>query len=405
MTKDKDLEDGVWRKTFLLDLVRAIPLGVVETVSSTFAVLIAIRYLGLDTIFKSSIMAAPAVGLLLSLFSVAMVRRKGWSVNLAASVLWLIAGMGFALSALGSHNAAWYLTGLVLALVAHGVSSPLMAQIYRKHYPNEIRGKLFSAVGMVRAGTAAAFAFYAGVLLTNETIGYQGLLWVFAICSVFKGVFTMLMNPVHLRKSNKLHVLEAYGHLKTDKVFRKLIGTWMLLGLGNLMCMVLFVEYAANPEYGFHFTDAEVSIVTTTVPMLAFIGSVFLWGMIYDKMEFYRLRVTVNLFFCAGILVFFLAPNYLLLCVGMALHGMGKAGGNVLWSLWVTKFAPADKVSEYMSVHTSLTGARGIFSAFIAFPLLLWAGPAVVGITGASLILLSSLWLMPEVKENWGKRG
>ena len=87
----------------------------------------------------------------------------------------------------------------------------------------------------------------------------------------------------------------------------------------------------------------------------------------------------------------------------MALHGMGKAGGNVIWSLWVTKFAPAESVGEYMSVHTCLTGVRGIATAFIAFPLILWIGPFGVGMIGAGLILLSSLWLMPEVIQNWRK--
>jgi MFS family permease len=138
--------------------------------------------------------------------------------------------------------------------------------------------------------------------------------------------------------------------------------------------------------------------------MLAFIVSVFVWGMVYDKMDFYRLRVLVNLFFFAGVLVFFFAPSYLWLCVGMALHGMGKAGGNILWSLWTTKFALADHVGEYMSVHTFFTGFRGIISAFVAFPLILLVGPHVIGVIGAGLILLSSLWLLPELKQNWGRK-
>lgn len=403
-SEDLALEDGVWRRTFFWDLCRAFPMGVTETVVTTFGLLIAIRYLHVDMVSKSSFVAAPALGLLLSLFSVAAVRRLGWSVNASAGLAWLVAAVGFGVAAVGHERVGYYISGVVLALVAHSISAPLLAQIYRRHYPGEIRGKLFSVVGMVQAGAAAGFAYVAGVWLAEGEIGYEILLWAFALCSLLKAVFTMMMKPVHLRRSQKLNLLDAFEHLKTDLVFRKLIMTWMVLGLGNLLCIALFVEYITNEYYGFALDEAKISMVTTTVPMLAFIFSVFVWGTVYDKMEFYRLRVLVNVFFLAGILVFFFAPSYLWLCVGMALHGVGKAGGNVLWSLWTTKFAPADHVGEYMSVHTCLTGFRGIISAFVAFPLILLAGPHVIGLIGAGLILVSSLWLMPEVRENWKRK-
>jgi hypothetical protein len=400
---DENLEHGAWKRTFFWDICRAFPLGVIETVTTTFGLLIAIRYLDVDMLSKSSLVAAPSVGLLLSLFSVAAVRWLGWSVNASAALAWLVAAVGFVIAAMGHESVMWYISGLVLALVAHSLSSPLLSQIYRRHYPGEIRGKLFSVVGMVQAGAAAGFAYLAGILLVDEKLGYDLLLWIFAASSLLKSCFTLMVRPVHLRRSDKLNLLDAFGHLKTDLVFRKLIITWMVLGLGNLLCIALFVEYIATDQYGFSLNEAKISMVTTTVPMLAFIISVFVWGIIYDKMEFYRLRVLVNLFFILGTLVFFFAPSYLWLCVGMALNGIGKAGGNILWSLWTTKFAPADHVGEYMSVHTCLTGFRGIISAFVAFPLILLVGPHVIGMIGAGLILLSTLWLIPEVKQNWGK--
>ncbi len=398
---DEGLDQGVSRQTFRWDLCRALPMGVVETVVTTFSILIANRYLDLTDAMKSWLVAGTAIGLLLSLFSVAVVRRLGWSVNVSASIAWLVAAIGFGIAALGGNSTLFFVGGVVLALLSHSLSSPLLSQIYRRHYPGEIRGKLFSIVGMVRAGTAAVFAYAVGIWLANGALSYTGLLWIFAGCSLLKGVFTMLMKPVYLRKSHQLKLLDAFGHLRTDAVFRKLIATWMLLGVGNLIAMALFAEYVSNERYGFGFDEAQISMVTTTVPMLAFILSVVVWGMVFDKMEFYRLRVLVNLFFVAGILTFFFAPSYLWLCVGMALHGMGKAGGNVIWSLWVTKFAPAENVGEYMSVHTCLTGVRGIFCAYVAFPLILWIGPFGVGMIGAALILLSSIFLIPEVIENW----
>ncbi|GAA5495219.1 hypothetical protein Rhal01_01394 [Rubritalea halochordaticola] len=397
------VERKVWQKTFGLDLLRAIPMGIVETVGSTFAMFVAVGILEVGTLSKSAIIGGPALGLLISLFSVAMVRRMGMSVNVASALGWGVSAASFAAAALFPHQAGIYVFGIVLAALTHTLASPLQSQIYRQLYPDKIRGKLFSSVGFVRAGAAALFGFYGGRWLVSQGADYSGLFWVFACCSLLKAVFTLCMDRVYLRKTGKLSLLSAFEHLRDDAPFRKLILTWMLLGLGNLVCMALFVEYITNPLYGFGFGAEKVSMVTTTVPMLAFILSVIVWGVIYDRVEFYRLRVIVNLFFIAGVLVYYLSPGYLGLCIGMALHGMGKAGGNVLWSLWVTKFAPADRVGEYMSVHTCFTGIRGVISAFAAFQIALILGPTALGIIGGSLMLLSSCLLIPEVKANWGK--
>ena len=42
------------------------------------------------------------------------------------------------------------------------------------------------------------------------------------------------------------------------------------------------------------------------------------------------------------------------------------AGADVAWSLWVTKFAPPERVADYMSVHTFFTGVRGFLAPVTA---------------------------------------
>ncbi len=378
-------------------------MGVTETVSSTFAMFIAVAMLDLGSLAKSLIIAGPACGLILSLFSVAIVRRIGWSANVSAALGWMVASMGYGLVAMTEGNAHAFVVGAVTGLTTHTLAAPLQAQIYREHYADSIRGRLFSLMGTSRAIVAAVFAFYAGRWLFEHDDSYAGLFWVFSGASLMKAFFTLCMERVYLRKSMKLSILGSFGHLKADPVFRKLISSWMVLGFGNLLCMALFVEYITNPIYNFGFGAEKVSLITTTIPMLVFIVSIVAWGAIYDKVEFYRLRVIINVFFFAGLLVYYSVPSFWGLCFGMVLHGIGKSGGVVLWSLWTTKFAPADKVSEYMSVHTFFTGVRGIVSAFLAFELAQWVGPTIVAIIGASCIFIASLMLLPELKANWKK--
>lgn len=378
-------------------------MGIIETVGSTFAMFVAVGLLQLSTLSKSAIIGGPAIGLLVGFFTVALVRRSGISVNIAAGGGWIIAAIGYSLVALFPQNEVAFVTGVVIALLSHALATPLQSQIYKEHYPDKVRGRLFSTVGMVKAAVSATFGYFAGMWLLRQGINYAPLFWVFAVCSLMKAGFTMGMRPVFLRKTQKLSPFQALEHLKTDKVFRKLLSSWMLLGFGNLLSMALFVEFVTNPDYGFGYGAEKVSMITTTIPMLIFIVSVFVWGAIYDKMDFYQLRLVVNVFFFLGILVYFFAPSYTMLCVGMSLHGIGKSGGTVLWSLWTTRFAPADKVSEYMSVHTMFTGVRGVISAYLAFVIAQAFGPTTVSVVGASCILISSLMLLPELRASFRK--
>ena len=395
--------ETLWRRTLSLDLVRAFPAGFLETVFSTFAMFIAIRAYDVSVVAKSCIIAAPALGLLGSLLTVAFVRRLGWSVTHAAALLWGVSGLGFILAALAEASATQYVLGLVVAGIFHQLVVPLLSQIYRRHYPDSIRGKLFSYTGFIKAFSTGLFAWLAGGWL-DEGMGAQSLFLLFALFSFLQAAVVLFIQPVYLRRQRQLSLFDAFAHLKTDRRFAKLISSWMVLGVGNLLCMALFVEYITNEDYGLAMQVEDVSLLTSTIPSIAFILSIIAWGAIYDSMEFYRLRILINVFFILGVVVYFQSSSFLGLSVGMVLHAVGKSGGTVIWTLWTTKFAPPDRVSEYMSVHTCFTGIRGVVSAFLAFPIAAALGPQSIGIIGGLLMSVASFMLYPEVREHWGKK-
>jgi len=71
--------------------------------------------------------------------------------------------------------------------------------------------------------------------------------------------------------------------------------------------------------------------------------------------------------------------------------------------LWVTKFAPPERVADYMSVHTFFTGVRGVLAPLVAFQLVACWSPQAISWLGAGMILAATLILVPEIKA--GKRG
>ncbi|MFQ3578278.1 MAG: MFS transporter, partial [Verrucomicrobiia bacterium] len=105
-----------------------------------------------------------------------------------------------------------------------------------------------------------------------------------------------------------------------------------------------------------------------------------------------------------GILAFFLGDSLPSLVIGALIFGISVAGGDIAWSLWVTKVAPADKVADYMAVHTLLTGVRGVLAPFLAFQLVQSFHPATLAWGCAGLIAIASAMLIPEVRSVWRRR-
>ena len=74
--------------------------------------------------------------------------------------------------------------------------------------------------------------------------------------------------------------------------------------------------------------------------------------------------------------------------MGGVIFGASNAGGDIAWSLWVTKFAPPGRIADYMSVHTFFTGVRGVAAPLMAFHLINRFSLADLGIFNAALIFL-----------------
>jgi hypothetical protein len=183
-----------------------------------------------------------------------------------------------------------------------------------------------------------------------------------------------------------------------DRVFRATLVSWMFMGFANLMMLPLRVEYLANPRYGLALRADLIAILTGVVPNMARLVMSPIWGHVFDRANFFVLRMILNLGFALGILSFFTSDSTLGLVLAAITFGVSTAGGDVAWSLWVTKVAPPDRVAEYMSVHTFFTGLRGLVAPMLAFVLVERYSMVGMGVVAASCILLATLMLVPEAR-------
>jgi MFS family permease len=169
------------------------------------------------------------------------------------------------------------------------------------------------------------------------------------------------------------------------------------------MMLPLRVEYLGSDRYPLRLPPDQIALYTAVIPNLARLVMSPVWGWLFDRMNFFALRVVLNIGFMVGILSFFTTGSTAGLIAGSIVYGISNAGGDVAWSLWVTKFSAPERVADYMSVHTFFTGIRGVLAPLVAFPLAAAVSLPTLGWFSAALIGIACLVLLPEISQ--GRRG
>ena len=386
--------------TYRYERLRAVSAGVLETAANTFLLLIAVRAYHSGALWKSAVAAGSSLGLLLTPVIVSIVTKRGWAPSRAASRLFYLGATAFVISA------AWPLLPLfavasMLAMAAAASAIPLFTHLYQENYPEQQRGRLFSRTVMIRIASAAAFSQAAGWALSNHP-HFRVLLLIFAAALAFGGFCLAQIPSRPIHDDGGAHPFRAMRFVRDDALFRRTLVCWMLMGFANLMMLPLRVEYLANDKYKLGLSIGMVAFLTSVVPNLARLVLSPVWGHLFDRMNFFALRMTLNCGFAIGILTFFVSNSFTGLIIGAIIFGISNAGGDVAWSLWVTKFAPPGRVADYMSVHTFFTGVRGVLAPAVGFVLIQHYSVGLLAVFSALLIVAATLLLLPEIK--FGRR-
>ena len=399
------------RITFRMERWRSMAGGVIETAGNTFLLLIATRVFELGPWAKALIAGGTSVGLLISPLVVNGARNFGLEPSRAVSSL---LGLG-ALCCLGvtllPHP--WvYTAGCVLALLSSTCAIPLMTQIYHDNYPADQRGRLYSSAFMVRIASALVFAWIGGQILggasglptASAAAGpisagrWRWMTGLFALAYLAAAVAVRRIPSRPLDSGSAIHPLQGLRFVREDPVFRNALLAWMLMGFANLAMLPIRVEYLGNPRFGLGLGAAQIAWLTLVIPNAARWIMSPVWGRLFDRMNFFRLRVTLNAGFAIGIATFFMSDTPVGLVAGAVFYGISTAGGDVAWGLWVTKIAPPDHVTDYMAVHTFSTGIRGVLAPLCAFQAVQSLTPATMGWIAAGMIVAACGFLIPDIR-------
>jgi MFS family permease len=382
----KDRAEATYRN----DVLRAPFYGILEAGWATFALLIAIRHFDAPETYKAFIAGAWPMGFLLTPITLFWVAKSRIRPSLASAGMFSIAAL-LMIGATTIQSLTFFTLFIITSQMATVQQGPLMIQIYTENYaPNE-RGKRMGTPFILTALSMILFSMLGGWLL-DLSINYYHVLFVIMILSAAACAWATNRIPSEpLSTENVGNPWQNFSLIWKDRFFGFLLGSWMILGLGNLVTMPIRVEYLANADFGINADNATIAFLLVLVPAAARILSTKIWGYLFDQLNFITTRNLLSLFFLLGIGFFFFTQNILLLTLSMVFSGFATGGGKIIWSLWVTKIAPKEKVSSYMSMHMLLTGVRGSLAPFIGYWILSHSVPKSVAIFGMTLIAISML--------------
>jgi MFS family permease len=383
------------KQTFQLERWRSVAAGITETANSTFIGLVANKYFAASQFTKGALMTNTSIGLLLSPFILYYCSKRNWTAG--EGIRWFSLLAAFCSLLAGIPVLSCFALGTLFAYIFAAGVAPLYLSIYERNYGEAIRGRLFAKNYFLRIIANISFGLLAGWLLKKDIRLFPLVFSVYALCFALSARFVGKMPAVPLAASTEApwHNLR---YIKEDVRFRWTLVSWMLLGFANLAMFPLRTEYLANKNY-LDLDEFNVALYTSALPNAARLVFNPIWGRLFDKMNFFNLRVLLNVGFMLGFLSFFAASSrqdHVGLIIGAVLFGISNSGADLVWNLWVTKIAPPDRTAAYMSIHSFLTGIRGVVAPLLAFSLTSTIPIKQMAYFCASLVVLASYLLLRE---------
>lgn len=155
-------------------------------------------------------------------------------------------------------------------------------------------------------------------------------------------------------------VLRADAHYAWFQLFMFLLGT------GNIMVtapLVITLRDQFQEQYGGGI------LATSTIPMLAIPLAIPFWARLLRARHVVVFRSIHSWVFVVAqaiILSGTVLHRMELILIGAAVLGVGFAGGTLAWNLGHLDFAPPRRATQYMGVHVTLNGVRGLIAPFLA---------------------------------------
>lgn len=293
--------------------------------------------------------------------------------GLQAVVVAMVAVVGLSPRTAGG---LWVLAGAVLvARIAMAGVFTLRATVWRANYPRRERaratGKFSTAQVVVVAGVSLVVAlgqdlspgWFRGLLLACCALGAGG-------AAAYSRV--RVRGHAHLRRAEREDLgngpspASLWRVLSTDRHYAAFQVCMFVMGTGNLM---LTAPLAITLADRFGLGALESMVIMSSLPYAVIPLAIPVWARLLAGRHVVRFRAVHGWVFVASqglVLTAAVSRTVELMYAGAALQGVAMAGGSLAWNLGHLDFAPPHRASQYMGVHVTLTGVRGLLAPVLA---------------------------------------
>jgi len=253
----------------------------------------------------------------------------------------------------------------------------LRSTIWSANYPRDVRARLTGKLAVLQSTVIAAVGVAIGVSMDAWPDSFRVLFPAAAAAGVIGLALYQQIRMRHAklliraeraeragdrRGGPTLSPMSVWRTLRDDRAYARFMLCMFILGTGNLM---LTAPLVITLREQFHLGYLRGIVVIQSIPYIVAPLVIPLWARLLDRVHVVRFRAIHSWAFVTSQgLVFLAAVLHLLpLMYGaMVFQGIGLAGGRRAGTLGHLDFAPPHKAAQYMGVHVTLNGVRGLLA-------------------------------------------
>ena len=318
------------------------------------------------------------------------------------SQLILIMGVCLVVLALPTISPGGLLVFCIATILARTAWTGILtvrAAVWRANYNREWRGRVTGRIVQVSSVLVGVYAALVGFLLDRWDWAFRPAFILAALCSI---VAAVVYRKARIRRHGQLLAAELAEHelqggrtgvsstlriLRDDRGFRRYMIGMMIIGSGNIMLLPMQV-LQMNDQL--HLGQLTQVMVTSSLPLFVLGFMVPYWARLLDRTHAFSYRALHSWFFVATSGLFALSAithwNSLLWPASVLL-GIAYAGGNIGWNLAHNDFSHDGNSSQYMAIHVTLTGIRGLVMPLVGIGFYGWMATLGPGAVDYALIL------------------
>lgn len=377
-------------------------------ISSIVAVLARKRF-NADDWQTLMITAAPPTLLTLSIFWNALLHRT--SIRRYLVINWACTMLPLTAAVFAQHF--WHLlVCFVCAAIGAAGWSPVAGDLLKRFYGDRVRGRAFAIVNS---------AMYIGMMLASYTFGHSldinedAFRWYFPIATAVYALGVILLQrllrttgaddnrsktiapgPLNIRRAVQ-PLIRLREILRSDRTFYRYEAAFMTYGVGWMICNALLPVLATDR---LKLSYTAFAGATQVIYPLCMLLMTYPMGWVMDRVG--PVRMSGLSFAWLSLYPLGLMFSHDVTAVGVAtvFYGTAMAGVHIGWMLGPVTLAPSpDRVAQYVAIHASLVGLRGIVAQGLGMLIYRMTGSFAWPFAIAAFAFLWASWQM------WRLRG